>query len=141
MDFMDHDPDFRYDDEEPECPLEEMYGDEVYTEYDDNFNPLYAEPEGNLDAIDLAAAVGFGYSMAEDEFIEKDIHKCIKEEQQKITKIPLSQRYFGSGGGKPFERWLVKVLAGQRKITDPLEYTEEELEAALKDELRSDIEL
>lgn len=56
------------------------------------------------------------------------------------SKVPLSSRHGEGRKGKPFERWWLDVLAGRKKITDPLEYTEEEIDAILEVELKDDIE-
>lgn len=55
-------------------------------------------------------------------------------------KVPLSERHNEGKKGKPFERWWLDVLAGKKKITDPLEYTKEELDIMLAEELKDDIE-
>jgi len=59
---------------------------------------------------------------------------------QEPQKIPLASRHAQEKKGSPFMRWAVQVATGQKKCTDPLEYTEEELDAKLQDELKDDIE-
>lgn len=100
--------------------------DGVEIETDEFGNPIY-----------LAAAAGFGYHMAQEDLeaqkIADDITESRKDEP-KITKMPLSSRHGGKDGevrGKPFERWLEKYFRGEKKLTDPLDLTEEERNSEL----------
>ena len=76
------------------------------------------------------------YEQEEPELKERNIRENILGRD----KVPLKDRNLKEEKGKPFERWYLNVLKGQRKVTDPLDFTEEEQEEMLKAELEDDIE-
>lgn len=77
--------------------------------------------------------------LSEDSADEAPEYK-VKKSSPDEKKVPLSSRHGERRKGKPFERWWLDVLAGNKKITDPLEYDEEEIDAMLEIELKDDIE-
>ena len=70
----------------------------------------------------------------------KDNRDNDREISTKPLKVPLSSRHAQEKKGSPFMRWAVDVALGKKKCTDPLEYTDEELDARLQAELKDDIE-
>lgn len=71
------------------------------------------------------------------ELDEQEVKGTAHEKRaEEVTKVPLSARHGGvETRGKPFERWLEKVLRGEKKITDPLEFTDEEFDRIKNSEL------
>ena len=138
-----YDPDFIYD---PQFDAEEDIFDEqdndveCNIELDDNYEPISASEIG---VLEVAAAAGFGYHTAQEELDEDKIARQLLKKihtNYEPVKVPLSDRHSSNNKrGKPFERWYISVLKGQKKITDPLDYTEEELfliaQAELDDEV------
>jgi hypothetical protein len=117
---MDFDPGmFQDDDYDGDFDDGSGLDDSPEVEYDDLGNPIF-----------LAAAAGFGAHMMEDEIDEREIAKDIlsrKDEDPEPEKIPLRSRHPASPiKAGPFERWVIDVQAGRKKITDPIEYTKEE---------------
>lgn len=74
---------------------------------------------------------------------ERDLKEEVLDRKQKqrtksreVKKVPLSSRHGESEvRGKPFERWVHDVVRGRKKISDPLDFTKEELEKKLNSEL------
>ncbi|TET61108.1 MAG: hypothetical protein E3J47_05740 [Candidatus Stahlbacteria bacterium] len=138
-----YDPDFIYD---PQSDAEEDMFDEPDndTEYDieldDDYEPLSA---GEIGIFEMGVAAGFGHHMAQEELDEDRIARQLlkrMEGDKEQAKVPLSSRHTTEiERGKPFERWYLNFLKGQRKITDPLDYTEEELYQIAQTELKDDI--
>jgi hypothetical protein len=137
-----YDPDFIYD---PLSDSEEDIFDEDDVEYDveldDNFEPISA---GEIGAFEMAVAAGFGHHMAQEELDEDRIAKQLLKRMhtgKELAKVPLSSRFNNdTERGKPFERWYLDVLRGQKKVTDPLDYTEKELFLIAQVELEDEIE-
>ena len=136
-----YDPDFIYD---PQSDAEEDIFDEDDVEYDveldDNYDPVSA---GEIGIFEIGVAAGFGHHMAQEELdedhIAKQLLKKMKGDKEQV-KVPLSTRHTTEiERGKPFERWYLNFLKGQKKITDPLEYTEKELYQIARAELEDDI--
>lgn len=69
----------------------------------------------------------------------RDNDETIHEHEQEIQKIPLAERHRNKKGSA-FMRWAIDVAQGRKKCTDPLEYTDEELDAMLQAEVQDDIE-
>jgi len=138
-----YDPDFIYD---PSSDGEEDMFDEqdnnmdFDVELDDVGDPIAATEIG---IFEMAVAAGFGHHMAQEELDEDEIARRLLRKihtEKEQVKVPLSTRYTGEEErGKPFEKWYLSVLRGQKKVTDPLEYTEEELFAIAQSELEDEI--
>lgn len=138
-----YDPDFIYD---PQSDSEEdmLDGQDNNKEYDieldDNYEPVGANEIG---AFEIGVVAGFGHHMAQEELDEDHIARQLLQRRRadkEQVKIPLSARHNNeTERGKPFERWYLNVLKGQKKITDPLDYTEKELFLIAQEELKDDI--
>ena len=138
-----YDPDFIYDpqsDSEEDMFDEEDNDIEFDIELDDNYDPVAAQEIG---VFEMGVAAGFGHHMAQEELDEDKIARQLLKRMhpgEEHTKVPLSTRHTNEDGkGKPFERWYLNFLRGQKKITDPLDYTEKELFLIAQTELEYEI--
>ena len=94
---------------------------------------------GDSDFVDDSYPEDRDVDMIEREALD-DALRDNDSELDRIQKVPLSSRHTDKKKGSPFMRWACKVATGQKKCTDPLEYTDEERDAMLQAELKDDIE-
>jgi len=138
-----YDPDFIYD---PQSDAEEDMFDEIDNdieydiELDDDYEPISADEIG---IFEIGVAAGFGHHMAQEELDEDHIARQLLKKMEggkEQVKVPLSSRHTTEiERGKPFERWYLSFLKGQKKITDPLDYTEKELFLIAQEELKDEV--
>jgi len=138
-----YDPDFIYDprsDSEEDVFDEEGNDIDFDIELDDNYEPVSANEIG---VFEMSVAAGLGYHMAQDEIDEDAVAKKLLRKMhtsKEQVKVPLSTRHNNEDErGKPFEKWYLNVLRGQKKVTDPIDYTEKELYLIAQAELEDDI--
>jgi len=107
-----------------------------YTEYTGDA-PEY---EDDTDEVELAAAAGLGYHMAQEEIEERkiaaDILRKRDKNQGKPEAIPLWKRHEAKGKGKmtPFGRWATMVNNDPARRKLDITYTKEEQLAILRAE-------
>jgi hypothetical protein len=89
------------------------------------------------DAFMFGAAVGLGTMLAEEELDERRIReRLLKKEVPKVETVPLSSRFHGISHRRrrPIIRWLSAYFAGQKKHSDPIDYTEDEMQKIIEQE-------
>lgn len=85
------------------------------------------------EAFWFGAGAALGQMYAEDEQLDRD---PLRDDGSEMEVVPLSDRFANvkNKNSRPVVRWLSGVAGGVKKISDPIDYTAEEMMRILDQE-------